>query len=336
MTLFIERGISYDTAQRFLVGRAKSKTNLLKHLYELKVSAEIISQCGLLNKHGNDLFQNHVVFPIYLGDQVVDFIGRYTGDNSDYPKYWRLPRERVITGQSHFNWDINRSEMILVEGVIDALSLIQNGFDNTVATGGTNGLNENLLRRSIALGLKKVWISFDGDDAGRKRGLALAYKLADLGLKVKMVSLPDGEDPNDFFLNHSSDDFKELLRSAVIPEQWAISQVPDELDAQAKVEALEEIMGRVNSLPPMNRAPLINLISAKTGISQKDVKAQIEELGQQVRKEATVDFAEYEQIHPALHYGMKETLVTYPFLGRKRLGAVGNYLGTETLQTDSG
>jgi DNA primase len=114
---------------------------------------------------------------------------------------------------------MTRSEIILVEGVMDALSLIEKGFDEAVATGGTNGLNEMLVRRSIAVGLKKVWVCFDGDDAGRKRGLALAYRLSDLGLKVKMVTLPDGQDPNDFLLTHSADDFKELLRSSVIPEQ---------------------------------------------------------------------------------------------------------------------
>ncbi len=313
----LERGISYETAQRFHVGRAKGKTNLLKHLYELRISTDIVSQCGLLNKHGNDLFQNHVVFPIYLGDQAVDFIGRYTGDNSDYPKYWRLPRERVSTGHSHFNWDINRSEVILVEGVMDALSLIQNGFDNTAATGGTNGLNENLLRRSIALGLKKVWICFDGDDAGRKRGLVLAFKLADLGLKVKMVTLPDGQDPNDFFLTNSAEDFNELLRSAAIPEQWAISLVPDELDAQAKVETLEEVMTRIGSLTPLTKAPLVELISKKVGQSKKEVNEHLALLAKQATKEIKMDFKEYEEIHPALHFGYDETLVTCPFLGNE-------------------
>lgn len=310
-----QRGISYSTAQRFRVGRAQGKRNLLQHLFQSGVPADIISQSGLLNKNGNDLFQNHVVFPIFLGDQVVDFIGRYTGDNANYPKYWRLPRERVVTGYSHFNWDINRSEIILVEGVVDALSLIEKGFDNAVATAGTNGLNEMLVRRSIFLGLKKVWICFDGDDAGRERGLALAYKLADLGLKVKIVALPDGQDPNDFLLTHSAEDFKELLGSSVIPEQWAISEVSDQLDSQAKVEALEEVMIRIDGLPSMTRAPLIDLISAKTGITKKEVKAHVEELALQARSQATADFAEYEQIHPALHFGQRETLVTYPFLG---------------------
>lgn len=310
----LQRGISYATSQRFRVGRAQGKQNLFKHLVTRGIAMDVISQCGLLNKNGNDFFQNHLVIPIYLGDQVVDLIGRYLGEK-DYPKYWRLPRERVITGHSHFNWDIDRSEMILVEGVMDALSLVDKGFDNAVATGGTNGLNEQLLRRSMYLGLKKIWICFDGDDAGLKAGLALAYKLADLGLKVKMVVLPDGHDPNDFLLANSAEDFKELLRQAVIPEQWAISRVPEEMDTQAKVEALEEVIVRVNGLPAMTRAPLIDLISAKTGITKKEVKAHVEELALQSRSQATADFAEYEHIHPALHFGVKETLVTHPFLG---------------------
>ncbi len=65
----------------------------------------------------------------------------------------------------------------------------------------------------------------------------------------------------------------------------------------------------------MTRAPLIDLISAKTGIPKKDVKAHVEELAQQALSNAAVDFAECEQIHPALHFGSRETLITHPFLG---------------------
>jgi DNA primase len=88
-----QRGISYATAQRFRVGRAQGKTNLLGYLSGIGIPFDIIAQAGLLNPKGNDLFQNHVVVPIYRGDQVVDFIGRYVGDNPAYPKYWRLSRD---------------------------------------------------------------------------------------------------------------------------------------------------------------------------------------------------------------------------------------------------
>jgi DNA primase catalytic core len=308
-----QKGITYETAQDFKIGRGHGKRNLIYYLTSLGISEEIVRQSGLLNKSGNDRFQNHIVFPIYLGEQVVDFIGRYTGDNPDYPKYWRLPNERVITGYSHFNWDMNRSEIILVEGVTDALSLIQNGFENAVAAGGTNGLNDMLVRRTIATGLKKVCLCFDGDAAGRKRGLRKAYELADLGLKVKIIELPEGQDPNDFFLTHTAEDFRKLFSAAVMPEQWAIAQVPDEWEPTAKIDALEEVLLRIKSLPPMLKTPLIELIVAKTGVSKKDVKAHLELMEEQT--ENAVDFAEYEEIHPALHFGFHETLVTYPFLG---------------------
>ena len=75
----------------------------------------------------------------------MDFYGRLLTDDPAQGKHWRLPSERMILGRSLFNWDPDREEIILVEGIFDALSLVEHGFDNAVAVGGTNGVAPELI-----------------------------------------------------------------------------------------------------------------------------------------------------------------------------------------------
>jgi hypothetical protein len=306
-----QRGISYATAQRYMLGRAQGKQSLRQHLKAKGFTDETIQQTDLLNSHGDDRFQDHLLVPIHLGDRVVDFYGRYLSAQSRSERHWRLPN--AGRPRSHFNWDMERTDMILVEGAMDALALIEHGFDNAVATGGTGGLDRPLIRRAVAVGLKRVWMCFDGDEAGCQRNLSLAYELANLGLRVKIITLPTGQDPNDFMLSHTAADFRELIGAAVMPEQWEIARVPDNLDKNAQIEALEGVMTRINGLPAMTKASLIEMISKKTGVSKQDVKHHVEQLAKESNSVASVDFAEYECIHPALHFGTRETLITYPF-----------------------
>src|SRR5208283_4928176 len=130
-------------------------------------------------------------------------------NNPDMGKHWRLPSERLIVGRGYFNWSPQQEEIIVVEGLFDALSLFHNGFKNVVATWGTNGLEPERLQGT---NIKRLWICFDADTSGRERGLKTAYACADTGVEVKIVELPDGLDPNEYFLkDHTADDFRALM-----------------------------------------------------------------------------------------------------------------------------
>ena len=115
------RGISAETAQKFMLGAAAGKDTLKQALIEKGFDEETIRLTGLLNQYGDDRFQNHVVVPIFHRGQVVDFYGRLLTDDPAQGKHWRLPSERMILGRSLFNWDPDREEIILVEGIFDAL-----------------------------------------------------------------------------------------------------------------------------------------------------------------------------------------------------------------------
>src|SRR5208283_4591333 len=168
------RGISNETAQKFMLGAAVGKDTLQQALIGKGFNEETIRLTGLLNQYGHDRFQNHIVVPIFHRGQVVDFYGRLFTDDPAHGKHWRLPSERMVLGRSLFNWDPDREEIMLVEGIFDALSLVEHGFDNAVAVWGTNGIAPELITDSS---VKKVVMGFDGDGPGRVQGLERAYDL---------------------------------------------------------------------------------------------------------------------------------------------------------------
>jgi DNA primase len=313
-----QRGISHDTAQRFMLGGASGAETLKNALLQIGFEEAIIEKSGLLNRHGQDRFQNHVLVPIFLNGQVVDFYGRSLAEDNRTGRHWRLPSERLAVGENLFNWNAQSESIILVEGMFDALALIDKGFPHAVASAGTNGLHAEILQHSP---LRKVLVCFDGDAAGNGQALKRAYELKDSNLDVRIIDLPQGLDPNEYLLTHSADDFRGLVQKAATPEIWEIEHLDPSWDEHQKIEALEDLMLRVGTMDSLHRAALIKQISNKLGLKEKDVRGHIEDLSEKKRRVGLngqpriIDVRDYELIHPALHFGSKETLMTIPLMG---------------------
>ena len=133
------RGVSYDTARQFSIGHTRGREDLRAALERQGVTADTMMLSGLVKTDGTDFFQNHILVPILNRGRVVDFYGRSLNGNAEQ-RHWRLPNERFKVGSGLFNLNPRDEEVILVEGVFDALALIQNGFPHAVATFGTQGL----------------------------------------------------------------------------------------------------------------------------------------------------------------------------------------------------
>jgi len=309
------RGIDEKVGRQYLIGFNQGKTTLKEHLRDGGFSLETIRLAGLLNQYDQDRFQEHVVIPLRQYGQVFDFYGRYVGTNSEMGKHWRLPSDRLVVGQGYFNWNPNCEEIICVEGVFDALSLFQHGFKNAVATWGTNGLNPAHLKNT---NIKHVLMCFDSDKAGRERCIKTAYALQDVGAEVRIIELPDGLDPNDYFLKYSSEDFQGLMKKAKLPEQWSVDNLAPDLDPPAKVAALRDVITRLPAKSLIERAAYVKSIAEKTGLKEKDVKAEVDKRAEEVAEAKTLlNIDEYEHVHPALHFTKDgTTLITVPMLYR--------------------
>ena len=228
MSYFRERGFNTRTIEKFELGYS---INEWDHFHKKATSAgyseEMIEKAGLVikkeNTQGNgfryyDRFRGRVIFPVHnLAGKVIAFGARILTKEKDQPKYINSPeteiyhKSNVLYGMFQAKNAIRREDFCyLVEGYTDVISMHQADIDNVVASSGT-ALTEDqikLIRRFT----ENVTVLFDGDAAGIKaalRGIDLVLKG---GLNVRVVLLPDGEDPDSMSKKMGSTEYKQYLK----------------------------------------------------------------------------------------------------------------------------
>ncbi|MBU0679881.1 MAG: toprim domain-containing protein [Proteobacteria bacterium] len=167
-----------------------------------------LKELGILNKKGNEIFYNCVVFPLYDQDgAVVNLYGRnISAENQVNHLYLAGSRSGLVNRQA-----VKRSStIILTESIIDALTLYDQGFKNVIPAYGVNGLTDDhlsLFNRQV----KEIYIVFDNDEAGKEGAAKAADQLQDLGISSHLVELPD-KDINIYFNRHTPEEFENLLK----------------------------------------------------------------------------------------------------------------------------
>ena len=184
---------------------------LYRHLLRQGYPADLLLRWGLIHQ-GKDAFYRRIVFPCWEGSRPVNLYGRSVGGAAPHRF---LPRPRG----GLFAWSTvgQHSEVIVVEGLLDLAVLWQAGFTNTSCAFGVH-LTERQFWQLSDRPDRMVFIAFDADQAGQNAARALAPRLQRAGLKVRMVDLPAGQDPNRYFVNGASAaDFTRCLRNARYP-----------------------------------------------------------------------------------------------------------------------
>ena len=308
------RGITPPTAERHLVGCTRGKDSLKKHLQEQGFTNEEIGLAGLLNRYGDDFFRDRLIVPTRICGQVVSFYGRALDEGAEI-RHLRMGNDRLIIGRGPFNWNSEREEAIVTEAPLDALALIDRGFTNTIATLGTQGLasaqSTDILKGSS---VKRVFLCYDGDAAGRKATVKDAYALEDLGVDVKVVDIGD-QDPNEYVLEHKPEDFQARLDAATPPVRWQIDHLDPDLSPEEKIKELKPVFARCNTMEPLIRSATIDRIAQAVGFSKKQVELHIEALADTRGEDAPIlDLGQLTCVHPALDYVQGITLVQIPQL----------------------
>lgn len=216
------RGLQISTTRRFGLGYAgDSWDGLYLHLLNKGFAEDLLIRCGLFKKGKNgqfyDLFRNRLMFPIMdVMGRVVAFGGRVLDDSQ--PKYINSPETPVYTKGRHLfalNLAKNSHEkhLVMVEGYMDAIALHQAGVDCTVASLGT-ALTDNqaqLLRKYT----ESVIIAYDADAAGQAAALRSLDILGAKGIKVTVLQVPDGKDPDEYIRKNGPERFHALLEKAL-------------------------------------------------------------------------------------------------------------------------
>lgn len=257
MTYFKERGYNEATLKKFGLGYAvKDRNDLYSKLKEGQYNMEVAGTLGLI-KENRDFFNARVMFSIHnLSGKVIGFGGRTLSKEKKIPKYINSPeseiynKRKTLYGLYHAKNDIRKQEeCILVEGYTDVITLHQSGIENVVAASGTS-LTEDQIRliKRYSINIK---VLFDGDSAGVKAALRGMDMILAQDMNVKLVLLPEGEDPDSYLKKVGVDAFRKfteeqakdfiLFKTEMLMAETANDPIQKSIAVKSIIESISKI-----------------------------------------------------------------------------------------------
>lgn len=289
LAYFRERGINDAMIKRFHLGYSPEQRDaLVKEAMAKGFAEKFLVDTGLCytSEHGlRDRFRGRVIYPVFtISGKVVAFGGRTLRKDKDVAKYVNSP-ESVIYRKSYELYGlyqakqaiVRRDKCILVEGYMDVISMHQAGIENVVASSGTS-LTEGQIRL-IHRFTQNVTVIYDSDAAGIKASLRGIDLLLAEGLDIKVLLLPDGDDPDSFAQNHSSAEVEAYIaehEQDFIAFKTQILMQGIENDPIARSRAIQSIVKSISVIPnPITRNVYVNECSRSMGIDEKVLNLQI-------------------------------------------------------------
>jgi DNA primase len=233
------RGFRKETLERIRAGAARDSWDDLLGALRSRFPPTALLKAGLvLERQGRDghydRFRNRAVFPILNESGKVVAFGARSLDGSD-PKYLNSPetpvysKSRVLYGMSWAREAIAREKrVVLMEGYLDVARAIEGGVPEAVATCGTalTPSHARLLGRFA----RTVVLNFDQDEAGQKAARRSLEVLLEEGLRVRLVELPEGHDPDSFLKAEGGEAYRRRLEEAPEAVEWLMRKAEREND----------------------------------------------------------------------------------------------------------
>ena len=224
LTYFKERGFNDHIIEKFHLGYSpEAPTAFADYARNNQYSEKALVESGI-SMNGErgwyDRFRGRVMFPIHsVSGRVLGFGGRILSSTAKAAKYLNSPenpiyhKSKVLYGLYQAKQEIvKRDEAFLVEGYTDVLSFYQNGVRNVVSSSGT-ALTEGqigMLKRYT----QNITLLFDGDAAGLRASFRGLDMMLEQGVNVRVVSFPEGEDPDSFAQQKSNEELEEFLKDS--------------------------------------------------------------------------------------------------------------------------
>lgn len=292
-----QRRFTPETIRKFHLGYHPGGWEWLQTQARGRFTPQTLAAARLVTENRNgrgysDFFRGRVLFPICNErGQPVSFGGRVLpGDDSSGGKYWNgsesavYYKSRVLFGLNFAREAIGQANTLIVtEGYTDCIALHQHGIGNVVATCGTalTDLQVTTIKRFA----RKVVLVYDGDDAGIDAANRAVERFLAQDIDLRILTLPDGEDPPEFLEHHSPDAFRELCASA--PEAWEYKFQScrrryglETIDAKQRV--LEEMLALLATAPHMaaniREGLLLGQLATRLGIHEARVREHYQEV----------------------------------------------------------
>ncbi|MEE1124748.1 MAG: DNA primase [Acutalibacteraceae bacterium] len=283
------RGLSDRTIKRFGLGYAPQGFELINHLRDKGFTDYEMIQANVAVKSKNGYtvsrFYDRVIYPIIdLRGNVIAFGGRIMSDQK--PKYLNTSDTPVFSKSTqlfalNMAKNINTRQLILAEGYMDVIALHQAGFQNAVATLGTalTPQQADLIRRYA----DEVVICYDSDEAGRKASDRAIVLLRNAGLKVRLVTLPNAKDPDEFMKAHGDKGpamFTVLLERSEGDIDYKLDLLKEKhniAQAQGRIDYLNEAIKIIaQSANAIERDIYITKLSESLDVQKKAIEQQMQ------------------------------------------------------------
>ena len=224
LSYFQERGFSPSTIEKFRLGFCPTAGNQFTNdAIAAGYKEQFLTATGLTGKRESDgrlydRFHGRITFPIHtMSGRVTAFGGRTLRTDKKVAKYVNSPesdiyhKSNILYGLFFAKKAITQDNYcILVEGYTDVISMHQSGVENVVSSSGTSLTVEQV--RLISRFTKNITVIYDGDNAGIKASLRGIDIILREGLNVRVILLPDGDDPDSFAKKHSATELKDYIR----------------------------------------------------------------------------------------------------------------------------
>ncbi|MBO4850592.1 MAG: DNA primase [Prevotella sp.] len=309
LAYFRSRGFRDDIIAKFRLGYALSRRDALLDTARKKgYNEEYLVTSGLCVKRDDgslyDRFSGRVIFPwIGVGGKVTAFGGRLLDARTKgvAQKYVNSP-DSVVYHKDHELYGIYQAKkamskedcVFMVEGYTDVISMHQCGIENVVANSGT-ALSVHQIRLLHRF-TQNVVLLYDGDEAGIHAALRGTDMMLAEGMNIKVLLLPDGDDPDSFARKHTANDFREYIAShqtdfIEFKTQVMLKGVTDPVK---RAEAISSIVKSISEVKdPIIRATYVKDCSQRTGIAEqtlinqmnKFIRSGREEKARQVERE---------------------------------------------------
>ncbi len=285
------RKIGQQTIDRFKLGYAPKLWNgLLEYLKKRGFEESLLEKSGLIIKGRDgkyfDRFRDKIIFPI------CDTKGRIKGFGSrvldaSMPKYMNSPETSIYNKGSHLyglnlSWEEIRDKnfAVVVEGYLDLLTPFKHNIRNVVASLGTALTQDQV--RLIKRYASNVIILFDADQAGENAAIRSLDLLVEEDLKVKVMQLPKGYDPDNFINKHGPDKFRELLDGAQDIFDYKLNLLLTRYDhkgLEGKAQIASEMLPLISKIKnAILRAGYLKRLADTLSIDERDLRTELKNI----------------------------------------------------------
>ncbi len=281
------RGYSDAVIRHFGLGYAPQSFNFLRDALRKKGFHDeelVLAWLCAHSRNGKgiyDIFRNRVMIPIIdVRGNVIAFGGRVLDDSK--PKYLNSGETLVFKKTNNlfalnFAKQSKQNYLILCEGYMDVIALHQAGFTNAVAALGTSFTADHA--RLLSRYTDEVVLIFDADAAGKKGAQRAIGLLRDTGLRIRLVTIPDGKDPDEFIKKNGAERFKLLVERAANDVEYRLMELGQRhllSTSEGKVAYLREATQMLAELnDPLEREVYIGRLSQDLSVSKEALQTQL-------------------------------------------------------------